>query len=63
MNEIPQSMQDTLEIACKAIEWDEKEVTSEAVAQHIRQHLWHREQPLPSLIKVFVDNWHSPATI
>lgn len=60
MSDIPADKQDTLEIACKELEWMEEEVTEESVGRYLTQHMWHREFVLPSFIKVFVAHWHAP---
>jgi hypothetical protein len=61
INDIPQTSQDTLEIACKALEWDEKPVTAETVEQYLKSEAcYQRPYVVHALIAVFVAHWNSP---
>jgi hypothetical protein len=60
INDIPQISQDTLEIACKEIEWSDKEVTVSSVEQYLKIQLWHRPYVVQALIAVFVVHWNTP---
>lgn len=60
INDIPQDSQDTLEIACKEIEWADKEVTVSSVEQYLKIQLCYRPYVVHALIAVFVAHWNSP---